>query len=273
MSEKVADAAAGAPEAATPDKRVDVEGVGGVMDANNESASKADAQVDVEGQGSTGVDDVSADAHEDVEKAVKTDDSGHTKTWGEGKGKFKPADPVGGKAFPTSAVYVADSGKDPNNDAGGGSAKQGTDPIDPVGKADERVDVLQQITVNNPQKGTDQWTGTDGNGVTKQQPAVTREVATPFTSSVVDILKLADAEVDLGLIEKDEKYDRIAELEQEAPEVVQASLAYVAKIKTAGLRRNASTRGGVGRVPSFGKAASIEDSAPTSAGPDDQMFW
>lgn len=279
MSEKTADAAAGAPEAATPDKRVDVEGVGGVMDASNESASKADAQVDVEGRGGTGVEDVEADEHQSVEetsdnagfdKGKRTDDSGPTKTWGDGKGKFRQADPVGGKAFPTSAVYVA-SGEDPNNDAGGGSAKQGVEPIDPVGKADERVDVMQQVTVNNPQKGTDQWTGTDGNGVTKQQPAVTRDTM-GYTSSLVEILKLADAEVDLGLIEKDEKYDRIAELEQEAPEVVQASLAYVAKIRTAGLRRSASTvEGGVGRVPSFGKAASIEE-PKVESGADDQLF-
>lgn len=287
MSEKTADAAAGAPEAATPDKRVDVTGVGGVDQASNEEASKADAQVEVEGKG--GVMDASnesasaPDERQSIEetsdnagfdKGKRTDDSGPTKTW---SGTDGQASPVGGKAFPTSATKEAlDSGSWPKDEENIGSpsgAKKGTEPVDPVGKADERVDVLKAVTTPANNSGpTKTWSGTDGNGVTKQQPAVTKQVATPWTSSVVEILKLADAEVELGLIEKNDKYDRIAELEQADPAIVEASLAYVAKIKTAGLRKNAATKqDGVGRVPSFRQASA----APVSSEPsvsDDQLF-
>lgn len=246
--------AADAPAAGKPDKRVDVEGVGGVIDADNEAASKADAQVDVEGKGGTGVEDVSADRTESVDKVVHTEDSGKTKTFP----NKNQADPVGGKTFPTAA-------------------KQGTDPVDPVGKADDRVDVEQQVTVNNPQDGTDQWTGTDGNGVTKQQPPVTPKVGPGNdvrSSHIFAALKLADLEVDLGLLDKEKKYDRIAELEQASKEVVEASLKYAQRVRTAGLRRSASTKeGGVGRLPSLGQQAPVQPKQANTSEDDDSLLF
>lgn len=282
--------AADAPTADTrADKRVDVNGVGGVMDPSAEAASKADAQVDVEGTG--GVQDASnaeasaPDRKESLPTADKdgddsgfnkdktTDDSGKTKTFDNSN---EPGSAVTQKAFPTAAQKTAwgDEGGFPkqDDDSAGetGGAKGGAQPADPVGKADDRVDLLKRVPVGNPQKGTDQWTGTDGNGVTKQQDPVTNEVYAPFTASVVQILKIADAEVELGIIPVEEKYDRIAELEQASGDEINATAKVLARVKTAGLKKSAATKqGGVGKVPSF-RSASVVSS---DNGADEGLFW
>jgi hypothetical protein len=260
--------AAEAPAGTAADKRVDVEGVGGVMDGSNEQASKADGQVDVEGVGGTGVEDVSAEQEgvnvDQGDEYTKNIEGTPTKTF-PNKGQ---RDPVSDKAFPTSAQHQAyESGPwppDEDNIGDTSPAAQGTEPVDPVGKADERVNVKEPLTSPENNSGpTKTWSGTDGNGVTKQQPAVTNEVYEPFgqgwTSSIVDMFKVADLEVDLGLLEKEAKYERIAELEKQHPDVVKAQIATLSKVKTAGLKKNAATRqGGVGRLPSFQAGAKKE---------------
>lgn len=264
--------AADAPTADTrADKRVDVTGVGGVMDPSAEAASKADAQVDVEGTGGV-IEDSNAEAsapdHKEnlptagegsddagFNKDKTTQDSGQTKTFDNSN---EPGSAVTQKSFPTAGVEAAKQGVKPN----GG----------PDVQPSKRVDVESDEGWNNPGTDTDQWTGTDGNGVTKQQPPVTDKVYAPFTASVVQILKIADAEVDLGLTSVEEKYDRIAELEAASPEALEATAKVLARVKTAGLKKSAATKqGGVGRVPSLARAASVESSVPTEA--DEQMFW
>ena len=282
--------AADAPTADTrSDKRVDVNGVGGVMDASADAASKADAQVNVEGTGGV-IQDSNAEASQPghteslptagkdgddsgFNKEKTTDDSGPTKTFDNSN---EPGSAVTQKAFTGNMHREAwgDEGGFPkqDDDALGetGGAKGGAQPADPVGKADDRVDLLQRVPVGNPQKGTDQWTGTGGNGVTKQQDPVTKEVYAPFTSSVLAILKIADAEVELGITPAEEKYDRIAELEDATPEALEATAKVLARVKTAGLKKSAATKqNGVGRIPSM-RQASVSDS-PKSA--DEQMFW
>lgn len=283
--------AADAPTADTrADKRVDVNGVGGVMDGSAEQASKADAQVDVEGTG--GVQDASnaeasaPDRKESLPTADKdgddsgfnkdktTDDSGKTKTFDNSN---EPGSAVTQQAFPTSHQKHAwgDEGGFPkqDDDALGetGGASQGAQPADPVGKADDRVDVLKRVPTSNPQNGTDQWTGTDGNGVTKQQDPVTNEVYAPFTASVVQILKIADVEVELGILPVEQKYDRIAELESFPADAIKATAMVLSRVKTAGLKKSAATKqGGVGRIPSMGRSASVVSSAD---GADEGLFW
>lgn len=267
--------AADAPTADTSaDKRVDVTGVGGVLEGNNEQASQADTQTDVEGKGGVIQDsneEASSPDHTEslptasgddagFNKDKTTDGSGPTKTFGDSN---QPGSAVTQQAFPTSHQHAAGDDKVyPDNDGGlaDGGASQGTEPADPVGKADERVDVKEHITSPANNSGpTTTWNGTDGNGVTKMQPPVTREVATPWTSSVVDLLKIADAEVELGITDPEDKYDRIAELEKETPEAIKATAKVLARVKTAGLKKNASVkREGIGRVPSFSRSASKE---------------
>lgn len=222
MSDTKKVAAEPADSSGKADKRVDVEGVGGVDQASNDQASKADAQVDVTGKGGTGVQDVSAD-QENVnvdqgdEHSKSTDDSGKTDTF-----KLQPGHLDAGK--------VHDNGAFPK-----GGANQG---VKPNGGADvqpsKRVDVEDNNFDGNGGTPTDQWTGTDGNGVTKQQNPVTRET---INSHVVSVFKLADTEVELGLTEKENKYARIAELEQQSPELVQSQLSTLARVRTAGLKK------------------------------------
>lgn len=254
MSNKVA---ADAPEAAAPDKRVDVEGVGGVLDGSNEQASQADKQVDVDGEG--GVQDASnqeatrPDSTQNVEKSVRTDDSGPTKTWNGTDGQESP---VKGPVFPTSA-------------------NKGTQPSDPAGKADDRIDV-EAPPHDRVAPGTEQWTGTDGNGVTRQADPVTPESIAAegwaARSHIISAFKLADMEIEMGLLDPEKKYDRVAELEQESPERIEASLKYAQRVKTAGLRKNAATKG-VGRVPGLGRSeASVKEPAEETPEDDSGLF-
>lgn len=275
--QKKAEAASGAPEAATPDKRVDVDGVGGVLDASNEQASKADAQVDVLGKGGTGVENVEADEHQSVEQTSDnagfdkggnpSNNSGPTKTWP----NKNQTNPVTDKAFPTSATHEAyESG--PVDDGGQPSAKGGAQPADPSGKPDKRVDLTEPVTSPANNSGaTKTWSGTDGNGVTKQQNPVTNKGTQSggITSHVVAIFKLADAEVELGLTPEDKKYDRIAELEQLSEEEVAAEHRAISRVKTAGLQKAAQrVEAGVTKLPSFrqpvASASNVQESTPVA---------
>lgn len=268
--------AAEAPSGVGAQKRVDVEGVGGVIDANNETASKPDGSrsfenagttTDVTGKGGV-IEDSNAEASKPSQgtenlptagrdsddagfnKEKNTDDSGPTKTFDNSN---EPGSAVTQKAFPTAA-------------------KQG---VKPIGGGDvqpeRRENVEQDSGFNNPQKGTDQWTGTGGNGVTRQQDPVTKKVdpnidagkkASAF-AHVVAAMKLADAEIEIGVLDADKKYDRVAELEGLTPEELAAEERVISRVKIAGLakktatRREAATREGEvsGRLPSFSKKA------------------
>ena len=234
--------------AAAPDVRTDATGVGGVVDASNEQASKADAQVAVDAKGGTGVEDVSADKTDHVDHGdehSKSIEAIPTQTWHgtDGNGVTKQESPVGGDVFPASDEGVKkshDSGPFPEDDGGvsGGKAVQGVQPI--AESFGDRVNVLEPVTSPANNSGpTAQWTGTDGNGVLKQQDPVTKEVATPFTSKVVNALKLVDLEIESGLLEPDKKYARLTELGEYTDERVASELAYAERVRTAGLKREA----------------------------------
>jgi hypothetical protein len=265
------------PEAA-PDVRVDATGVGGVIEPSNEAASTADAQVDVQGVGSTGVTDVGAEKTESLPTASETsddsgfdatkttEDSGPTSTFGDTDGTQKgltdevTTESLEGNQNKDSSVRQAYDAKPFYDQPGlsGGSAVQGVQPI--AEKFGERVDVLQATaTPENNSGPTSQWTGTDGNKVLRQQEPVTKEVSDTqfdgFTSHFVASLKLADMEVDLGLIEKEAKYDRLAELSPQTDEEIGAQMNMLSRVKTAGTKKLAAQRtSGVTRMPgAFGK--------------------
>jgi hypothetical protein len=263
MSDENKVAATPADPSAKPDKQVDVTGVGGVVDATNEEASKADAQVDVEGKGGTGVEDVSADKTESVEKEVTTDDSGPTSTFPKQKNHLDAGSVHDNEPFPK------------------GGAKKGTDPVDAVGKPDERVDVEQEVSVswNQSETGTDQWTGTDGNGVTRQADPVTRQVdpnieqprsSHTFTAHTVKVFKVADTEVAVGLLDESRKYERISELAEKPESVVDELLAYASKVKEAGLAKQQTPKT-ARKLPSFSKAAAVEAETSTVTSSVDEV--
>lgn len=277
MSQHTAYDAPGAPESATPDKNIDVDGVGGFMDASNEQASKADAQIDVVGVGTTGTSDVAADKTESVDQGSETSKNIEeipTKTFGD-----NGTSPVTNGVYPaeggvTSSWHVEalDNDPYPHEDGGlaGGNTVKGVEPADPVGKADDRVDVLDTVTSPENNSGeTSTWSGTDGNGVTKQQDPVTNEVyrgdenvnLSPGTTSSAHIfaaMKLADTEVEMGITAPAEKYERAAELEKLSPEELTAESRVVSRVKTAGLAKPASQ---AMRMPAMARKASVEKEA------------
>lgn len=269
MADKTADAATGAPDAASPDKRVDVEGVGGVDQASNEQAAKADAQVDVTGKGGTGVEGVEADEHQSIEETSDNagfdnggnpgNNSGPTKTWDGtgGNGVTRQTNPVTGKPFPESSVREGyDSG--PVDDGGEGHATQGVQPVDPSGKADDRVDVTAPVTSPENNSGkTKTWNGTGGNGVNKQQDPVTNvpTKSDGINSHIVAAMKQADTEIELGILDKDQKYNRLATLMELSSEELAAEGRVTARVKTAGLSRQSA----VTRLPSFRQAATVDE--------------
>jgi hypothetical protein len=265
--------AAEAPSGVGAQKRVDVEGVGGVIDATNEKASKpegphsyeeAGTTVDVTGKGGI-IEDSNAEASKPSQgteslptagrdsddagfnKDKTTDDSGKTRTWDNSN---EPGSAVTDKVFT--------------------GAKQGVKPIGGPDVQPQRREQLEQDSgFTNPQKGTDQWTGTSGNGVTKQQDPVTKKVdpnieqRSSSITHVIAAMKLAETEVELGILDPEKKYDRVAELEGLSEEELAAEERVISRVKTAGLsrkvatRREAATREGElnGRLPSFNKTA------------------
>lgn len=281
MDQHTADAATGAPEAATPDKNIDVDGVGGIIEPSNEEASKADAQIDVVGVGTTGTSDVAADSTESVDQGdehSKNIEEIPTKTFDNGTGVEKQIDGVTPQVYPAEGgvtsswqVQALDSKPYPHEDGGlaGGPYVEGTQPVDPVGKADERVNVQEPTTSPENNSGeTKTWSGTDGNKVYRQQDPVTNETLegedivnlSPTTSSahIFAAMKLADREVELGLTPVAEKYERAAELEKLSPEELSAESRVVARVKTAGLSK--ATKEAM-RMPSMGRNASVEKEA------------
>lgn len=271
-------------------KRVNVDEIGGVDQASNENASKADAQVDVEGKGGVGVTDVSPDSTEKLDTAGRdsddsgfnkdktTDDSGPTKTFP----NTKQQSPVTNKPFPSSDEGVKKSHDDsafPKEDGGlsGGKANQGTQPADPVGKAQDRVNVLDHVTSPANNSGqTKTWSGTDGNGVTKQQDPVTRdlhEFNTEKASSahIFAAFKQAETEVELGLTPKSDKYNRAQELTELSPAELQATASVTARVAKTASTRTATTKQAT-RVPSFKRIASDEATPTTNNDSDDSVF-
>jgi len=300
MNTHTADAASGAPADAKPDVRTDVEGVGGVDQASNEAASEADAQIDVEGAGGTPVTDVSADATTSVDQGdehSKNIESIPTKTFDKGDSKVeRQNDPVTSEPFPANGDGVKSSSSwqvtalesDPfprPEDAPygeGGGAVQGTQPADPVGKAEDRVDVLQPTTSPDNNSGaTKTWSGTDGNGVTKQQDPTTNEtlegedgVKHAARLHMLAAFRLAELETEIGITSVANKFQRVAELEQMSAAQVESELAYAQKVKTAHTSgRLAGTRSQM-RVPSLQRSASthVESASQEVELPDEFAF-
>jgi hypothetical protein len=277
--------------ASTAQKQIDVTGIGGtgvegVEPDKTETLTTADPKSD--------------DSGFNTDKT--TEDSGPTKTFGDSDGTAKGiTDPVTSDPFPATedgvkaanAYYAAvkqaqdayaqarysydDNTLEQNEQQGnkpvaqGGSAVQGVQPTDSVATDSyKRVNLLEhQTTPANNSGPTTTWSGTDGNGVLKQQDPTTKDkmefggVPTPdvklHTGSVrISSIKLAELEIELGLSPVDAKFNRIATLDNTDETVVLAQIESLSKVKTAGLAKIAQHRtAGLTKVPSmFGKFSS-----------------
>lgn len=288
-----ADAATGAPEVATPDTNVDADGVGGVQDASNEQASKADTQTDVLGVGGVGVEGVEADSTVSVDQGdehSKNIEAIPTKTFGDGGSAVeRQAEPVSGQPFPASEdgvkssgwrIEALDSGAFPRTEdsPAGGSTTKGVGPTDPVGNPDQRVDLLEPATSPANNSGpTKTWSGTDGNGVLRQQEPTTNTTlegtdgVKASNTKLMQAFKLADLEIDLGLLDKSQKYARVDELQSQSSEAVASHLSYAEKVKTAGLGKGSPKT--AMRLPSLARSASVESTKSTGGeSPDEALF-
>lgn len=290
-----ADAAA---TVAKPDVNVDVVGVGGVDQASNEEASQAEAQVDVTAVGGTGVEGVSADSTSNVDKGnehSKNIEGTPTDTW---SGTDGQTDPVTNEPYPASAdgvkasswivhAYEDGTGVDDGHN-GDSSAVKGVKPI--AEQFGERVDLLQAVTSPENNSGrTDTWSGTDGNGVTKQQDPVSPESishgesglegggvydSSPAKSSahIFASMQVAELEQELGLSTKD-KYARAAELEVQAPAKVTTILATLKQVRTAGLSK--SRTAGAKKLPVLSRGNAVKEASVEASEPkgDDSFLF
>jgi hypothetical protein len=119
----------------------------------------------------------------------------------------------------------------------------------------------------------------------EQAPAVTKDlngndVGGPIgdaiasaKSQIVKAMKVAEAEVGLGLIGADAKFDRVAELEGSEESVLDAQLDTLSKVKTAGLSKARPQQRIAGRLPSLQNKISAEQaSIIATSGIEDQQI-
>jgi len=165
----------------------------------------------------------------------------------------------------------------PGEDDGGlagGDPVYGVDPADPIGRKDtERVNVLEPATTPANNSGpTVTWSGTDGNGVLRQQDPVTREpqrsdgVKVPdvkfHTQSKISLsaLKLAELEIELGITPANEKYNRIASLDREDERIIAAQYEMLSKVRQAGLKKlTAQHTAGILKLPKMANKQTVSN--------------
>jgi hypothetical protein len=304
MEQHIADAEMSAPAVAKPDYNVNVVDNGGVGTASNEDASKAQTQVnvtDIGGVSGVGTGDektvevTQGDEHSKNIEAIHTDTFGPSQ--GDSLGQQDPVTDVSSyQVFNSDSFTPIKHHEIPATKASTWvvSDVKGTKPADPVGNPDERIEVsngdAHSITTQDSGP-TKTWTGTEGNGVTRQQdpttdvsfyadqnskenhPTGVSDEDYAFgdkNANLMTAFKLADTEIELGLLDASQKYARIAELEKAAPAVVEASLDYANRVKTAGLKKSARTSR---RLPSLVKGASTTASSSTPEEPEDSALF
>jgi hypothetical protein len=283
METHIADAQTSAPAVAKPDYHTDVTGTGGVGDATNESASNADAQVNVTDIGGisgvgTGDEETTNVAqgdeksrnipaiHTDVfgdngTEAVTSDSGDHLSSWKIADVIHEGAEPSDPSGRPNKGREdISDLGKATDRTTGDSGptsvwTKEETEAagrsVNPVDKASDASDAHQN---------SDTWSDTEG----------PKDYATgDHKAHIMSAFKLADTEIELGLLDASQKYARIAELEKAAPAIVEASLDYANRVKTAGLKKSARVSR---RLPSLVKGASTTASQ-TQEGSDDSALF
>ena len=249
-----------------------------------------DGRVDVEGVGAVAGDPLSGIEHENVEKDTGDFVAPHTDTWSDGEGdSLGQQDPVTTEVFeggPPSGNAVGVSSPPPHNSAfqvvadgsgdlggpmgenldQGTGAEQGVRPDSPSdggfpdhdpSRVDLLADLKEEVGDRTQTFGTDDFHV--GEPVTKGQNAneLGGPIGTAMASAKAQVFKafkLAETEVELGLIDADAKFDRVAELENTPETVLDAQLDTLSKVKTAGLKKTTTvgkTASGVGRLPSL----------------------
>lgn len=254
-TQKIADGATPAGEGVQAEKRVDVEGVGGVSG-----------------------DPLSGIEHENVEKDTGDFVAPHTDTWSGDEGDSLGQQEAVTSEVPEDLFSVAST-----------KTAEGIQTWDPPGNGfpdhdPARVDLEAPLAeeVGGP-------TATDSNEEFRSQkvaPPVTQEDGSAGGGPIGDALasvkaqvfkamKVADTEAELGLINSDARFDRAGELESSSEEALDARLDTLARVKTAGISKRTKQPKLAGRVPSFRQPTASFDIEAHSVGVevDDALAW
>ncbi len=183
----------------------------------------ADARVDVEGVGAAIDTPAEAAETQNVEKDVNVKGP-HTDTW---SGMDGQTDAVTKSPFPASEDGVkASSTKE------AGPKMPDHEPA----RVDLHADVAEEVGDR-----TDTWSGTEGQAdpVTSDTGDLidVHKAAAAARKHALACIKLAEAEIGLGLTPEDDKYNRVSELEDATQAEIDAQLATLARVRTAGLRK------------------------------------
>lgn len=209
------------------------------MEKSSENGTSPDKTVDVEATG--GVMDTKDPKSQSVEKAVEVSGD-HTDTWGVDEGNtVGQADPVTSESMP-------------NKGASSKTALE-THPVKDPTSVDVEADTADEVgpptTTWSEDKAAPPVTKEEAvSGGPIGDPA------SKASSHVFSALKVAELESEMGLLPVDEKYERAAVLEGESPEALNARLDTLSKVKTAGLVRTAAKRPSGTKLPSFRAVAS-----------------
>jgi len=228
----------------------------------NGEGVQADKRVDVEGVGAVTGDPLSGITNENVEKDTGDFTAPHTDTWSGEQGDSLPAaDAVTSDAGELATVSSTEKTADDSGvwDAPG----HGFPDHDPTrvkldGSLKEEVGGPTETDSSEEFRSLKGANPVDGGNANEVGGPIGVAVASA-KAQVYKALKVAETEVDLGIIDNDAKFDRAAELEDTSVEALDAQIEAYAKVKTAGLRKaTTKTAASVGRVPSFRPVSSFD---------------
>lgn len=216
------------------------------------------ANTDIDSRAQLGGDPTKDADHIDVEKPLKEEVGDHTKTWGDNSAPtVTPDDGSVGQGPIGSPIHSKDKTANP---IPGSEIPYGVDAVIDVEKP------LNKEEVGEPTKtwGSDDFhitdpITTDGNGNQGGGP-----IGTAISSAKahwMKALKVAETEIELGILPPEEKYDRLAILEGQTPEQVEAVGQTLAMVRKANLKRTKTVPKappGLGATTASTKTASVE---------------
>lgn len=230
--------------------------------ANGEGV-QADKRVDVEGVGAVTGDPLSGIDNENVEKDTGDFTAPHTDTWSGGEG-----DSLGQQDAVTSDAgellsTVSATEKTADDSGVWDSPGHGFPDHDPTRV---QLDGSLKEEVGGPTETDSSEEFRSLKGANPVGGDNSNEVGGPIGVAVANAkaqvykaLKVAETEVELGILDSDAKFDRASELEDTPVQALDAQIEAYAKVKTAGLRKATSTKAPTaGRVPSFRPVASFD---------------
>jgi hypothetical protein len=245
---KTADSNA-AEEVTALGERVSPEAVGGVDGNENPEGHKT---VSVDGVGAVDNDE-NPPRHKqvDLEGGLLEEVGPHTDTWngneGDSAGQASPVSSGGDHTLGSKKIEILAA-----DTVEGDLATSGGKVVDLDGGLKEEVGGPTSTFGDDSFHTTDPVTGegypaegevtSDGGVNPAGDPFPSTEegvkaARTAYRTHMIAAMRLAETEIALGITSEDEKYDRIAELESESPESLEARLDTVAKVRTAGLAK------------------------------------